>query len=125
MNDEIKQQWLSALRSGDYKQAQKALHPVGGGHCCLGVLCDLWLNERGETWQVEGYDYLSDETYQLDEAHCEGAPDLLPLKVQKWAGLANDNPAVLVGKDEWKDLAYLNDHGWTFEQIADVIEAQL
>ena len=44
MKPEIKKLWLEALRSGEYKQAQKFLGFRSTGQperCCLGVLCDL------------------------------------------------------------------------------------
>jgi hypothetical protein len=40
MNAELKQKWVTALRSGEYKQAQKRLK-VGDAYCCLGVLCHI------------------------------------------------------------------------------------
>lgn len=40
MDAELKAKWLTALRSGEFKQARNALHqPKAGGYCCLGVLC--------------------------------------------------------------------------------------
>jgi hypothetical protein len=41
--------------------------------------------------------------------------------VVEWSGLENGSPYV----DGGKTLALLNDHGKTFEEIADVIEEQL
>ena len=50
LNQEIKDRWIAALRSGKYPQAQKALRvrydddSDDGGEdsfCCLGVLCDI------------------------------------------------------------------------------------
>ena len=45
MNKEVKQQWVAALRSGEYKQGKNALRRQYEGEdaefCCLGVLCDL------------------------------------------------------------------------------------
>ena len=39
MKPAIKEKWLKALRSGEYKKARGVLHnPITGGHCCLGVL---------------------------------------------------------------------------------------
>jgi len=40
MNPRIKQRWLDALRSGEYKQTMENLQDMNG-FCCLGVLCDL------------------------------------------------------------------------------------
>lgn len=35
---EIKQKWLDALRSGEYKQGKGRLRDGNGAYCCLGVL---------------------------------------------------------------------------------------
>lgn len=125
MNQEIKQRWVSALRSGEYKQAKRALHPTNGGFCCLGVLCDLYLQERDRGWQSEGINRITNEPYPFDSALCEGEGDVLPYSVQVWAGLDAENPAVRVGSDRWADLAYLNDGGSSFVELAELIEAQL
>ena len=37
MDAELKQKWVAALRSGEYKQCQRVLHD-GVGYCCIGVL---------------------------------------------------------------------------------------
>jgi len=34
----VKERWLKALRSGEYKQGQGMLRDAEGGYCCLGVL---------------------------------------------------------------------------------------
>lgn len=34
-------EWLQALRSGDYKQTRRRLSDGAGGFCCLGVLCEI------------------------------------------------------------------------------------
>jgi hypothetical protein len=37
MNEQIKQRWIEALRSGEYEQTQGRLRDETG-YCCLGVL---------------------------------------------------------------------------------------
>lgn len=39
--EEIKQNWLNALKSGKYKQGYTRLRQQGGRYCCLGVLADI------------------------------------------------------------------------------------
>jgi len=56
MNKDWKTKWTEALRSGEYEQAEGRLHvkPAGdvvGGHCCLGVLTDVYCKETGRTWE--------------------------------------------------------------------------
>lgn len=44
MNKELKQKWVAALRSGEYKQGKgKLLYHENGetSYCCLGVLCEV------------------------------------------------------------------------------------
>ena len=46
MKQEIKEKWVSALRSGEYKQGKEGLR-IYNEFCCLGVLCDLYIKETG------------------------------------------------------------------------------
>lgn len=40
MKADLKQKWVEALRSGEYEQADGALHDARkNSYCCLGVLC--------------------------------------------------------------------------------------
>lgn len=50
MDKEVKERWLTALKSGDYKKGVKTLRTSRGEFCCLGVLADLddHLNEDGD-----------------------------------------------------------------------------
>lgn len=125
MNNEIKQRWLSALRSGEYEQAKGALRRAKGGFCCLGVLCDLWLKEKGQEWQTEGFDPVDQVYFDLECPTCEGTGDLLPIEVQEWAGLSEMNPTLPAHKYSQQSIAGLNDSGWSFGEIANVIEAEL
>ncbi len=111
MNPQIKQKWVSALRSGDYQQTQERLRKEDG-FCCLGVLCDLYIKENNVEWQhneVDGYFY---------EKHFAA----LPPSVVEWSGIADSNPYVNGGIGT---LSGLNDRGSTFNVIADVIEEHL
>jgi len=45
----VKDAWLSALRSGVYKQGKGALHDITeNSYCCLGVLCDVIIKKQQE-----------------------------------------------------------------------------
>ena len=106
MKPEIKAQWLTALRSGDYQQGQNYLRQ-GDQYCCLGVLCDLYGKAVGSEWEEcgEGYYMLHRDTAAL------------PPKVQEWAGIpGRANPLCLTS---------LNDNGATFEELANIIEEKL
>ncbi len=107
MNQDIKQRWVAALRSGEYLQGRNALRQ-DGAFCCLGVLCDLHAKETGNAWTGL-------------ENHYFGASGALPPEVRDWAGLSRGNPEMGKGKS----LAGINDSGVSFSHIADLIEAQL
>lgn len=123
MKPSVKKKWLSALRSGKYKQTQKTLKD-SNGHCCLGVLCDihrLTTKKKGNTWKkrVNG---------QL-EYH--GFSDVLPPIVSKWAGLKDSigepakNPTLRNSLGYLTSLVGLNDDGVSFKEIARYIEKSL
>jgi hypothetical protein len=44
MKPDIKERWIKALRSGEYKQTAGRLDR-NGSYCCLGVLCELLKDE--------------------------------------------------------------------------------
>ena len=116
MNPLVKEMWVKALRSGDYKQTTGQLRYVSSnrtlkGFCCLGVLCD-----------ISGFHDWPDLSNPHDRGNLLYSPeevktgDLLPLDVKGWAELEDG-----IGPK----LAVFNDAGWTFEQIADIIEEEL
>ena len=122
MNPLIKQRWLDALRSGEYKQTMENLQD-NNGFCCLGVLCDLHAKERGTNWvrKTDGY-----ELY--------GEAQTLPLSVQEWAGLDNDIGGMVDFEYEKDGVMYVKSESlpeindtWNknFNEIADLIETQL
>ena len=61
MNTEVKQKWIDALRSGKYEQGSEKLRSVTG-YCCLGVLCDIYVQEHNTQWEFRGYDENGEET---------------------------------------------------------------
>ena len=110
MNEQVKEKWLNALRSGDYQQTRQYLHKEDG-FCCLGVLCDLYIKENNEEWKIDECGDYFYEQYKYP-----------PLSVIEWSGLVSTNPIVCNGETS---LGYLNDNGSTFNEIADLIEEHL
>lgn len=114
MNPEVKTKWLAALRSGQFKQGRGRLArvtPEGEEFCCLGVLCELAVQEgvakRKLDWEIFVYDF--SEHY-------------LPETVAEWSGL-DDGQGCRPGT--FDSLSVLNDDRcYTFDQIADIIEAE-
>ena len=115
MNQQIKEKWLNALRSGEYSQSRGCLRTTEG-FCCLGVLCDLYSKETGTEWE----EFKKDEALSSYSSFLEEI-GTLPKEVMEWSGLKNPNPYF----ENMGSLAVLNDSGTEFPKIADVIENYL
>lgn len=103
MNPEIKAKWLEALRSGKYQQIRGRLRSINGdAYCCLGLLCEITGGMPDEDWEKNSQS--------------------ISLPVLCDSGL-------YVSKDDYlcaaRILSSRNDSGFSFEQIADWIEANL
>lgn len=122
MNREIKAKWVEALRSGTYKQGRHALRRANDTYCCLGVLCDLHAKETGARWKGPNWS----GHYIYGEEEESGG---LPKEVMEWAGLPTDNGLVRLpmwnSQEGCSTLAYKNDYGASFEDIANTIEQHL
>ena len=107
---ELKRKWIEALRSGKYEQTRLRLRKGENSYCCLGVLCEIggsgvW--ERFVEFEHEWY-------YRLGYQGAENSyVEMPPSQVLNAVGLA---------QAEADSLAFANDSGETFEQIADRIE---
>ena len=141
MNKRIKNKWLKALRSGKYKQGKSILFS-DNKYCCLGVLCELAVQ-----------DGIIKKSFMYYNTYFDKAVMLLPPKVVKWAGFDKENVSIestprwsafyrprrrheynIVIREKTKlkrnitsmiELPDLNDSGNTFKQIAKVIEKYL
>lgn len=127
MNPEVKQKWIDALRSGKYEQGSEKLRSVSG-YCCLGVLCDLYAQEHNTQWEFRG----NEETnlQPMDYWYFGDQSEFLPESVREWAELNLYNPILRVEDDDEmfevnEEVSTLNDEGYSFSTIADLIEAQL
>jgi hypothetical protein len=49
MKTEIKERWINALRSGEYRQDKTCLRTING-YCCLGVLLDVTKDISKGNW---------------------------------------------------------------------------
>src|ERR1017187_7416410 len=113
MKKSIKKLWLSALRSGKYKQGHNQLKS-GDHYCCLGVLCDLYAKKMKDDRVGFNGDVFTTQS-GIEET-------TLPFEVMQWSGIPDSN-----GRTPFKDsspysLADINDEGISFSEIADVIE---
>lgn len=106
MNTNVKEKWVKALRSGEYKQGTKRLRNKFNEYYCLGVLCDLHRKENDNDWEVH-----ENSCYRYIHSTA-----LLPQQVGNWAWLEYRHEGPLVA---------LNDGGKSFEEIANYIEENL
>lgn len=141
MKKDIAKKWVRALRSGKYKQAKGVLKTKTKtgrvSHCCLGVLCELYENDRKRkkkkglrVAEVEAYGYEVPKNNTL--FNFNGDPTVLPEAVRSWARLKSDDgefraadTKFVVKGTRCDNLAALNDNGAKFEKIADIIEANV
>ncbi len=107
MKADLRERWIEALNSGEYKQGKKGLRLANGSYCCLGVLCDI--SGLGE-WD-EGTSYW----------------DYTVPGVGASAGMPHHNVLRVLGLDGEVAaiLANSNDNGSTFAEIAAEIEARV
>lgn len=145
MDARVKGLWLEALESDEFKQGTSQLRH-GDRYCCLGVLSELHRREhpdaewRKGTWgcaAMNGLEVDSDDyTYFDGTNRTEGEPVSLTPAVAEWAGLEYGDdgeptfdPYVKAaypgGEPDLHNLSTLNDSGWTFRQIAELIRAQM
>ena len=118
MNPIIKEKWLTALRSGKFKQGKEELRTLENKFCCLGVLCDIYRKEtKLGKWGKNRFNRFHFTNTKKNNQKFEDQ-GVLPLSVQQWAELPERNPSIY----KQMSLANLNDSGSTFQEIADIIE---
>ncbi len=118
----IRETWLPALRSGEYKKCLEALK-VNNSYCCLGVACDLY-DPLG--WKKPDHN----PGYELFTTGPGNSSVVqLPPSVAHFLGISSMGrfePALEGTNNHTTTLAHLNDElRWTFTQIADFIENEL
>lgn len=134
MKIDIAKQWVEALTSGTYQQGQGKLHAtdIKGKcmYCCLGVLCDLYMQQNPDELDVKVVTRKSDAFPQHFQMLSIGDDSLtvydnesvvLPLRVREWAGMSDPLGRFTNASLAQDSLAELNDHGMSFAKLADVI----
>lgn len=130
MIPEAKENWINALREPDRKQLKNRLekrNTVTGEkfQCCLGVLCDV----QGLPSVVKNhYQNVQDIYYKFN--NIDRGRDALPnLLWMQGLGIQSSDASfnikfTLFGERFYQNesLLELNDAGWTFNQIADIVE---
>lgn len=143
--DFILNAWVPALRSGKYKQGRGQLRSANDEFCCLGVACDL-LIEQGilNPWRALGSPgdimYSIPATFTdlmtgVETSYDEGVG--LPEQARTFIGISGGlGTLVKEDGDPWDDnrvelqtsvgtvrsLASANDDGVSFDEIADILE---
>jgi hypothetical protein len=120
VNQEVKAKWVERLRDPRTMQGVGRLGFTDGRRCCLGVLCDIAVADGVIPAPVE----TSPDEDSWDSLLYGGDSALLPSEVQDWAGLDSNAPMVREGH-LLSSLAELNDKGYSFKRIADLIEGDL
>jgi len=114
MKKSIMKKWITALKSGKYKQTRGTLKGKRG-YCCLGVLCDIH-DDTKWTQDVCGFNGYGNG---LEEGG-------LTNTVKKWAGVNTTNGDVdgmIIRNGDSLSLVHLNDkRHWGFKKIAKFIE---
>jgi hypothetical protein len=109
----ILNEWVAALRSGKYKQGRRYLRSCNDTYCCLGVLCEIegvqWeLSKRGNAYYIK--DSLSESLHlYFGDSGVSIEGDISPCAVHD-------------GVNVYNFLAYMNDLGLPFHDIATILE---
>jgi len=144
MKADVKQLWLEALPR--YKQAKKALRDNEDGFCCLGVACDIYKEfHQGSRWSEPDNNFRDNHgglgvgtptidviRWMFDEEDMPGfhrgqlinREIELPFHPRKFSRLDVNREDFSNDKsfEQYVTLASANDHGCTFDQIADLIK---
>ena len=113
MKLEIAEKLIEALRSGKYVQGSEGMKyfdhdtdPPTLRHCCLGVLAEIC--------------EISQEINAIDRFVLAGSFYYFP--EEKLSSNTIRTPHGDLPRDIGKSLAYLNDAGYSFEEIADILQ---
>jgi hypothetical protein len=127
MDQQIKEQWVEALRSGRYNQGQGCLrtHIHGDDEsndkfCCLGVLADIMMPDNYD-WAIAQGSAPLVWTGELGE---NGYAEVeLPFDLKEIAGIDDDECSELMNmNDGGEDVGHI---GRTFKYIANYIEEHM
>lgn len=140
---EVKERWLTKLRSGEYGQCKKRLADGEGNYCCLGVLSEVAVEDGVIRKRVSREVEILPEGDEGPIVFYGEATTVLPRGLAEWAyenlseyggdpvvdPRSPENPTVwitdVLGIRRQASLAELNDSGMTFDKIADLIEEHL
>lgn len=120
---ERKQEWIAALRSGEFTQGKGSLN-LDNKYCCLGVACELAARAGIVSDRIIVRHPVTNSVF----VRYDGEAEYLPRSVRIWLFGSDDiqlrNP-IIETKSQSPSLASLNDSGVSFSKIANYIEEQL
>lgn len=122
MKKEIADRWIELLESGlgQTRSALKRYHLDAPRYCCLGVLCELAVQDGIVEERLVSSAPKIAKFGAVDNPGDESVI-VLPAAVMKWAGIATDIGEFDAGERVRQNLANLNDSGQSFREIAEVI----
>lgn len=103
IDKETKAKWVEDLRSGQYQQLNGALFDGDNSYCCLGVLQRI---RRKDVPVAIKHEYPDGEVWWEDPF------EEFPYYEEEFQNLV----------PIWDELSNINDNGYSFSEIADVIE---
>ena len=120
MKKKIMEKWVKALRSGEYKQGEGNLCDSKNNFCCLGVLTELFIQEKHKKTKNGKIKYGWEEKNGF--LIFEGETLFLAKQVMKWSGMNTNSGTIKTNSLAYKSLANLNDKKFSFKELADIIE---
>lgn len=116
MKKDIAEKWVAALRSSKYKQGHSVLQNKYGEFCCLGVLCELAVNEN----------IIPPPTMESDRVIYDimDTTGISSTKIREWSGLQTSLGIIGIINVGSNQLAFMNDNGESFAGIATIIESR-
>ena len=114
MDKKIKETWIKALKSGEFKQGREFLER-DGKYCALGILSLLSLVEGQCTYnQIDGLGRFDNKRFTLS------------YNTLTWAGMdLEDFKAEVIYEGESTSIGDLNDRGLSFKELARIINLKL
>lgn len=123
MNSDIKQDWITALTGGRYKQGRSRLKGVPYGsherteHCCLGVLCELYYEDHrdaGAKWTVSKDGFVE---YSITDVAGNADVCSPPKHVKLWAQIIDDDIDTLIDLNDSRDYDFEDIANWIKEHL--------
>lgn len=134
MIQKLRDEWVRRLESGEYQQGKSWLRTLDGKYCCLGILCEMAVEDSIVTrelvpshvstparyrYESKPGTYLNSDISRISP-HA-GSDNVLPIGVVKWAYVDDVTPSVFHDNMLWS-LTSLNDNGVHFSIIASYIK---